>query len=337
MMRAVLASIIALALCLPALAAEPVTLTIYSDRHQEEDKLLFDAFAQETGIKIELIDEEPESLMQRLHDPKSNADLFLSVGVSDLEIAADAGLLRPIARASVIEAVPAPFHDKDRRWVGLDWWARVIAYRKDRFGAEDVTRYEALEDPRFQGQILIRSSSSPYNKALVAAMIDADGAEEAESWAQALVQNLARPPQDGDTGQIEALSQGLGGIAIINTRYWARLAASDKVTESELLDGLGLVFPNQADRGTMIDLFAGAVPRSAKNPDEAERLLDYLLRPDVQQKLSAADLDYPARPRVPVPSALPPVESFKIDSASIAKLGIVMPEADRVIAKAGWE
>jgi iron(III) transport system substrate-binding protein len=35
-------------------------------------------------------------------------------------------------------------------------------------------------------------------------MIEANGVEATEAWAQGLVDNLARPPQGGDTDQIKA-------------------------------------------------------------------------------------------------------------------------------------
>ncbi len=237
----------------------------------------------------------------------------------------------------MIGAVPPALRDARRRWVGLGWWVRAIAYRTDRFDPADVARYEDLADPRFQGQILVRSSSSPYNRALVASIVAADGSEEAETWVRGIVANLARPPQGGDTDQIEGLNAGDGGVAIVNTRYWARLAASDKVTERALLDGLALALPNQQDRGAMIDMIAAAVPKTAPHARAAERLLEYLLRPDIQEKLAGADFDYPVRQGVPVAPTLPPLAGVKIDSAGIAKLGTVVPEAEQAIAKAGWE
>ena len=47
-------------------------------------------------------------------------------------------------------------------------------------------------------------------------MIERWGQEEAQAWAEAVVNNMARQPQGGDTDQIEAVAAGLCGVAITN-------------------------------------------------------------------------------------------------------------------------
>jgi iron(III) transport system substrate-binding protein len=262
---------------------------------------------------------------------------LLSVGAATLWRSAQAGLLQPAAPAEALQSVPQAFRGPDGLWVGIAYWARVIAYLKDRWQAADLADYEALADPKFRQQILVRSATSPYNRGLVAALIDADGVEAAETWARGLVANLARPPQGGDTSQLQAMAAGEGSIAIVNTRYWARLATSEKVTEQELVANVGVVFPNQANRGSEVDIIGAALLKRSPHPEAAGKLLLYLLQPDVQEKFAAANLDYPVRPNVPAQAALRELGPFKIDGPAVAKLGKFQPEADEVMAKAGWE
>ncbi len=323
----------------PALAAEaPVRLTVLSDRHQEADLPFLQRFTKETGIAVDLVDQESDTLLEQLgHDPKPPADLVLLVGAASLSTLAEAGRLRPIASDAVIAAVPDGMRDPERRWVALAWWARVLAYRQDRFKPEDLARYEDLADPKFMGQILVRSGSSGYNQALVAAMVAADGVEETETWTRQIVGNFARPPQGGDSDQLKALSEGDGGVAIVNTRYWARFAASDKVTELEILEGLGIAFPNQADRGAAVDVVGAGVPRGAPHPAEAERLIAFLLQDEIQQGFAAAAFDYPVRPGVAATPALAALGTFKPDLSALDRLGDLAGDAAAVIAKAGWE
>jgi len=233
--------------------------------------------------------------------------------------------------------VPEPLRDPKRRWVALTWWARCIAWRRDRFQLDDVQRYEDLADPKFQGQLLVRSASSPYNRALVASMIAADGVEDSTVWARGVVANLARPPQGGDTDQLQALADGEGGVAIVNSRYWARLAASDKVSEQAVLDGLALGFPNQADRGTAIDIVGAGIPRAAPHVRAAQQLLAYLLRTEIQAALAATGPDFPARPDAGTPDSLKQLGPFKPDLAAVRQLGALEPDAEQVLGAAGWE
>jgi iron(III) transport system substrate-binding protein len=250
---------------------------------------------------------------------------------------AQAGLLQKLPAESIDARVPQDFRDPDALWVGLAYWARVIVDHKDRVDPADIANYEDLADPKLRGRILVRSASSPYNIALVASLIDANGTEAAEDWARGLVANFARPPQGGDSNQLEALAAGDADIAIVNTRFWARFAASDKVTEQEIVENLGLVFPNQAGRGTQIDLVGAGLLKNAPAPKLAVKLIAFLLRPDIQAKFASADFEYPVRPDVPAASVLAALGSFKMDRAALGKLGKFAPEAEKVMARAGWE
>jgi iron(III) transport system substrate-binding protein len=324
---------------LPELAGAATMLTIYSDRHRETDQTLLAGFTAETGIAVDLVDEELEDLLERLRreGSQSPADLVILVGAGTLaQLAEDGGLL-PLRDDKAVMAVPDNLRDGIGRWVGLVWWARGIAYRVDRFKPEDVARYEDLADPKFQGQLLVRSAASPYNRALAASLVAADGVADTEAWAAGVVANLARPPQGGDTDQILALARGDGGAALVNTRYWGRLGASDKVTERDALEGLALVLPNQQDRGASIDVIGAGVLRNAPHPGPAQALIDYLLRPAIQEALAASGPDFPASPAAAVPDALKPLGHFRTDQGAVRRLGALGGDAEQVLERAGWE
>ncbi|HLZ74796.1 extracellular solute-binding protein [Phenylobacterium sp.] len=317
----------------------PPALTVYSDRHQTEDAQLFAQFTKATGIPVDLVDEDFDPLLERLtkEGQHTGADLVLSVGAATLWRCAQAGLLQPITSETILQAVPANLRDKTNQWIGLVYWARVIAYEKDRFKPEDVANYEDLADPKFQGQILVRSASSLYNQALVASMIASLGTAPTETWARGLVANLARPPQGGDTNQLQAMAEGEGSVSIINTRYWARFAASDKVTEQEVVANVGLAFPNQANRGTEVDIAGAGISRWSAHPRAAAMLLEFLLKPEVQKQFAAANFEYPVVAGVEPAPVLAGLGPFKIDSLAVGKLGKFAPEADEAMARAGWE
>ncbi|HEV2678380.1 MAG TPA: extracellular solute-binding protein [Aliidongia sp.] len=334
------AIVIALSSCSAfAAGAHSGPLTVYSTRHQAEDAKIFAMFTKETGIPVDLVDQDFEPLFERLTKEGANtpADLVLSVGAATLSRCADAGLLQPITSDAALQAVPANLRDKNDQWIGLAYWARVIAYQKDRFQATDVADYEDLADPKFQGQILVRSASSLYSQALVASMIASLGTAPTETWVRGLVANLARPPQGGDTNQLQAMADGEGSVSIVNTRYWARFAASDKVTEQEVVANVGIVFPNQANRGTEVDIAGAGISRWAKHPRAATKLLEFLLRPETQKLFAAANLEYPVVADVEPAAVLAGLGSFKIDGLAVAKLGKFAPEADAAMARAGWE
>ena len=67
-------------------------------------------------------------------------------------------------------------------------------YVKDRVNLSELSTYEALTNSQWKNRVCIRSSNNIYNQSLVASMIQANGAEATQKWAEGLMSNLARKP-----------------------------------------------------------------------------------------------------------------------------------------------
>ena len=78
-------------------------------------------------------------------------------------------------------------------WTGLSTRARIIIYNKAAGTPEGLETYADLADPRFKGDICIRSSSNIYNISLLSSIIAHRGAAEAEAWAKGVVANFRAP------------------------------------------------------------------------------------------------------------------------------------------------
>jgi len=68
-------------------------------------------------------------------------------------------------------------------------------YDKAKFNKADVDSYEKLADPKFKGQLCIRSGSHPYNLSLFGAMNEHIGPAENRGLAQGLGRQPGAQPQ----------------------------------------------------------------------------------------------------------------------------------------------
>ena len=70
---------------------------VYSGRHYNTDRSIYKKFAEETGIKVRLIEAAGISLIERLkrEGKNSQADLILLVDAARITNSAKAGLLQP--------------------------------------------------------------------------------------------------------------------------------------------------------------------------------------------------------------------------------------------------
>lgn len=319
-------------------AGEPGVVNVYSHRHYEADRELFRRFSERTGIQVNVITASADELITRLENEgaQSPADVLITVDAGRLHRAKERDLLQPV-RSEVLEAnVPAHLRDRDGHWFGLTRRARIIAYHKDRVRPEDLPSYAALAEPEWRDRVLIRSSSNIYNQSLLASRIAHRGAEWAGDWARGVVRNMARAPSGGDTDQIKALAAGVGDVAVVNTYYLARLAASEDPEERRVAEQVGAHFPDHAGHGTHVNVSGAGVTRSSKNPANAVRLLEFLSSDEAQSLFAEANHEYPVKEGVPWSETLRAWGEFEPDTLDLTRLGELNSQAVRIFDRAAW-
>jgi iron(III) transport system substrate-binding protein len=328
---------LALALTASGVAAQEVNL--YSSRHYDTDVALYDAFTEQTGIAVNLIEGDADQLIERIKAEGRNspADVLITVDAGRLWRADEAGLLQSVSSRVLEEAIPAELRHPEGRWVGLSQRLRGIVYAKDRVEPSEITSYENLADPKWQGRICIRSSTNVYNQSLVASMIEANGVEATEAWAQGLVDNLARPPQGGDTDQIEAVAAGECDLAVVNHYYFVRLLESDSEDERALANKVAIVFPNQDGRGAHANVSGAGVVATAPNQENAVKFLEYLTTPEAQAYFAEGNYEFPVVDGVKLDPVLEQWGEIKTDAVNAAKLGENNPEAVKLMDRVGWK
>lgn len=332
-----------LALFATSALADTDQVNLYSARKEALIKPLLDRFTEESGIEVNLVTGKADALLQRLKSEGRNspADLLLTVDAGNLHRAQADGLTQAFESEVVSEAVPANYRDPDGHWTGLSLRARPIMYVKGEVDPSELSTYEALADPSWKGRICIRSSSNVYNQSLVASMIAADGTEETERWAEAIVANMARPPKGGDRDQIKAAAAGQCDIAIANTYYLAGMLKSDDPGEKAPAEKIAVFWPNQPGagdgRGTHVNVSGAAITAASKNKENAVKLVEFLVSPESQAWYAEVNGEYPVREGVAVSPVLQQWGEFKADDLDLIKLGELNGAALMLMDRAGWQ
>jgi iron(III) transport system substrate-binding protein len=322
-----------------AALAQAKEINVYSARHYETDKEINSLFTEKTGIKVNYVQiKEASQILERLaaEGSKSPADVFVSADVGNLWRAKSQGLTQPWNDPKLAQIVPENLRDKDGHWMALTLRSRVLVYRKDRVKPEQISTYEDLIKPEFKGRILVRSSSHVYNQSLVASFIAHLGLASTQKWVEGVKANLARKPEGGDTDQIKAVAAEVGDIAISNSYYFARLASSSKAEDQALIAKLGVLHPNQKDRGAHVNLSGVSLTKFAPNKESAKLYVQFLLSPEVQEKFAKGSLEYPVLKSVPLDPSLQALGTPKWDSLDLNEIGKYTPEAVQLMDKYGW-
>ena len=326
-------------------------------------------------IQVNLITGQADGLLKRieLEGKATPSDVFITVDAGRLHRAKHAEVLQPIPE-SVANKVPSHLRDNESTndigyWVGLSQRARPIFFKRDKGDQEFTNSYEMLAHPDNAGRLCIRSSSSIYNQSLVASMIpamaeqlkendsfswldegtlewareqmqseatDDDSYADAKvyvlAWAKQLVDNFARPPTGGDTDQILAVAAGQCTYSLSNSYYFGRLVAKN----AAIADDIGIIWPNQHNRGSHVNVSGAGITKHAKHPNNAQCLLDFMLEPDSQEWYAQINYEYPVSPEVPWSDILKNFGLFDADDLDMSALGVFNSDAVKIMDRAGW-
>lgn len=313
-------------------------LNIYSARHYDSDQILYQAFTDETGIHINVLEGDSDQLIERMQREgmASPADIMLTVDAGRLWRAEQDGLFQSIESDILNERLPESMRHPEGKWFGFSQRARVIFYNPENIDPSEITSYEDLADPRWQGEVCIRSSNNIYNQSLLASLIEHHGAEEAEAWAQGVVDNLARQPEGGDSDQIRGVAAGECDLAVANHYYYVRMLKGDSDSDREMAEKVALIFPNQDDRGTHVNVGGAGVVSNAPNRDNGILFLEFLASDTAQEILAARNYEFPVVENIDKDEVLDSWGEFKKDNININLLGENNPEAIRIFDRVGW-
>ena len=253
------------------------------------------------------------------------------------------GLFQPV-KSAVLEAAHPGHAAQQGRRPGL---AVVRLFhprprgrlRQDPRAAQPTsTPTKSSPSPVNKGRLCTRSGSHPYNLSLFGAMTEHLGPQGAETWLKGLVDNMARAPKGGDTDQIKGVASGECAVALTNSYYLARMMRSGKPEDRAVVEKVAVVFPNQADHGTHVNIAGGAVARHAKNREAAVKFLEYLASDSAQNYFANGNNEWPAvaglRSQNP---ALLALGDFKTETVPISVIGMNQVKVQQMLDRVGFK
>ena len=323
-------------LALLASQAMPVVaqaeVVVYSERKEHLIQPVFEAWTAETGIPVRYITDNAGALIERLvaEAERSPADLLITVDAGKLWYAGERGVLSPVDSATLNDNIPAHLRDPGHRWFGLSVRARTIVYSTERVSPDELSSYEALAKPDWQGRLCLRTAKKVYNQSLVAGMIAHDGVPATEQVVIGWVNNLAANVFSSDTLLLKAIAAGQCDVGIVNTYYLARLLRDNPEI------AVGLFWADQAGNGTHVNVSGAGVTAHAPHADHALALLEWLSGDEAQKLFAELNLEYPAKTGVPEDPLVKAWGPFKPDPLNVAEYGRLQTQAVMLMDRAGY-
>lgn len=323
----------------PAGAQAEEVVNIYTTREPGLAQPLFDSFSQKSGIKVNTVFVK-DGLAERVkaEGASSPADVLMTVDVGNLLDLVDQGITQPVKSDTLEKAIPANLRGTDGQWFALSARARAAYVSKDRVKDLTAITYENLADPKWKGEICIRSGKHPYNVALIAAYLVHHGEAKTEEWLKGVKANLARKAAGGDRDVARDILGDLCDIGLANT-YYVGLMRSGKGGPDQVKwgDAINVLLPTFEGGGTHVNISGASVAKNAPNKDNAVKLLEYLVSPEAQEIYAKANYEYPVVAGAPIDPIIASFGPLKVDNVDLVKLAKARKAAADLADKVGFD
>ena len=336
--RVAMGGLVAAALAAPAAAQAEEMVNVYTTREVGLAQPLFDAFTEKTGVKVNSVFVK-EGLAERVkaEGAASPADILMTVDIGNLIDLVDQGVTQKVESEVLEKAIPANLRGADGDWFSLSMRARVAYVSKDRVKLDAIT-YEDFADPKWKGEVCIRSGKHPYNTALIAAYIVHHGEDAAQKWLEGVKANLARKAAGGDREVARDILGDLCDIGLANSYYVGLMRSGKGGPDQEKWGAaINVLLPTFQNGGTNVNVSGASVAKSSPNRANAVKLLEFLVSPEAQDIYAKANYEYPVVAGAPIDPIIAAFGPLKVDDIDLLAIAKARKAAADLVDKVGFD
>lgn len=294
-------------------------LVIYTAHDQIYSEPIAQEFERQTGIKVKAVyDTEAAKtvgLINRLIAERDNpqCDVLWNNEFARTVVLRNRGILAPYRSPSAQE-IPDRFKDPHGYWTGFAARARVIVYNRDLVKDDEAPRsIFDLTLEKWDGEVAIAKPLLGTTSTHAAALFILLGDKRARDYFRSLKSNGVRVV-DGNAIVKDLVAQGEVKVGLTDT--------DDANIALENGRPIKVVYPDQDSIGTLVIPNTVALIRDCPHPEEAREFIDYLLSPEVEEKLAFSKaVQMPLREGVKRPEKVPSVKqlrAMKVDYEDVA-------------------
>jgi iron(III) transport system substrate-binding protein len=100
---------------------------------------------------------------------------------------------------------------------------------------------------------------------------------------------------------------------------------------------VNIVFPNQDNRGTHMNISGMSLTASAPNKDNAIKLMEYLASDKAQRMYAEQNHEYPVNPEVSWSALVESWGGFKKDTTALAEIAKHRATASKMVDEIGYD
>jgi iron(III) transport system substrate-binding protein len=263
---------------------QPPEAVVYTALDEEFSAPVFASFTDATGIVVkpafDVESTKTVGLANRIveESERPRCDLFWNNEILNTLRLERQGLLRPY-KSLPAAAYPAGVRSPDGLWYGFAARARVLVVNTNRVPEERRPQsIRELTDPQWYEQCAIAKPLFGTTATHAVCLFADWGDEKAKEFLLGVKRNARI--MSGNKQVAQAVASGSIAFGLTDT--------DDAIVEIERGMPVAIIYPDQGEGepGTLFIPNTLALVKGGPNPENAEKLLDYLLSSDVERRLA---------------------------------------------------
>jgi iron(III) transport system substrate-binding protein len=308
--------------CSPRASRQPEVIVYVSEDRVFSEPILKD-FEKAAGVAVRAVYDTEEAkstgVMNRLLAEKANpqADVYWANEPVRADVLRQQGISMPFEPANA-KGIDAKFIDPSHHWTGFSARARVFVVNKSaRFKPEGLDSYAK---PEARGRGVIANPLFGTTTAQMAALFAHWGDAQGQAFLDSLKANRVKM-STGNGESADLVASGEFDFSLVDSDD-----AVDRIRHGKPID---IVYPDQSGSRPGLLLIPNAVSliRGGPNPENARKLIEYLVSKETERKLALADCaQIPLHPDVTPPAELKPIGELRVMPVDYAALGAKLQE-----------
>ena len=293
-------------------------VVVYTSVDQVVSEPILRDFEKQSGLTVRAVFDTEETkstgVLNRLVAEAAHpqADVFWSGDPVRPFVLIKRGLVAPYESPNAA-GIPPAFRASDGSWTGFAARVRVLLVNRNRVPSSAMPRsIKDLADPRWKGATAIANPLFGTTTMHVAALFNAWGEEQGRAFLQALKDNQARiASSNGEVKRLVASGEVAFGVADTDD-------AQEALAEHAPVE---VVFPDQDGLGALVMPTTVSLLRGSPHPDAGKKLIDFLLKSEVERRLAETAAHVPLRPGIPTPPGVKRASDFEAMTVDYARVG----------------
>lgn len=266
-------------------AANPADgIVVYNAQHESLTKSWVEGFTKETGIKVTVRNGDDTEMGNQIvqEGSASPADVFLTENSPAMVLVDNAGLLAPVAPAT-LEQVGSAYRPAQGKWMGIAARSTVFVYNPSKLPAAQLpASLLDLASPDWKGRWAVSPAGADF-QAIVAAVLELKGEAATLDWLKAMKANASI--YRGNSAVLKAVNAGQVDSGVIYHYY----SFVDQAKTGENSKNTALHYFKHQDPGAFVSISGGGVLASSKHPEQAQAFLKWITGKDGQAILETGN------------------------------------------------